>query len=44
MRIVRSSLSRLLAVVAVIALCSCALLAKQTLGGITGEVTDASGA
>ena len=34
---------RLLAVLAAVALCSCSLLAQQTLGGITGEVTDASG-
>jgi hypothetical protein len=39
-----SLLSRLLAVAAVTALCCCSsLLAQQTLGGITGEVSDASG-
>jgi hypothetical protein len=39
-----SLLSRLLVVVAVVALCCCSsLLAQQTLGGITGEVSDASG-
>jgi hypothetical protein len=39
-----SLLSRLLAVAAVVALCCCSsLLAQQTLGGITGEVSDASG-
>ncbi len=43
MRVVSSPIPRLLAVVAVIALCCSALLAQQTLGGITGEVTDASG-
>ena len=42
-RIVSSSLPRLLAVVAVVALCAGALMAQQTLGGITGEVTDSSG-
>ena len=34
---------RLLAFTAAVALCSCHALAQQTLGGITGEVTDASG-
>jgi hypothetical protein len=34
---------RLLAVAAAVALCSSTLLAQQTLGGITGEVTDSSG-
>ena len=43
MRIFPSTILRLLAFVAVAALsCSC-LLAQQTLGGITGAVTDASG-
>ena len=42
MRIVSSPIPGL-AVVAAMALCSCALLAQQTLGGITGEVTDSSG-
>jgi hypothetical protein len=36
-------LPRLLAVVAVAALCCGPVFAQQTLGGITGEVTDASG-
>jgi len=36
-------LPRLLAILAVVALCSNSLRAQQTLGGITGEVTDASG-
>jgi len=31
------------AVVAAFALCASSLLAQQTLGGITGEVTDSSG-
>ncbi len=43
LRIVRVSISRLLIVVAAVALCSCAVLAQQTLGGITGEVADSSG-
>ena len=43
MRIVSSPISRLLAVLAVAALCCGSVLAQQTLGGITGEVTDASG-
>jgi hypothetical protein len=43
MRIASSSLPRLLAVVAVLALCSSAVLAQQTLGGITGEVADSQG-
>ena len=43
MRFVSSSLPRLLAALAVVALCTSALLAQQTLGGITGEVTDSSG-
>lgn len=38
-----SSVSRLLAVAAAVALCAGSLLAQQTLGGITGEVTDPSG-
>jgi len=38
-----SFLSRLLLIAAAAALCSSPLLAQQTLGGITGEVTDASG-
>ncbi len=42
-RIVSSRILRLLAVVAVAALCCNAVLAQQTLGGITGEVTDSSG-
>ncbi len=41
---IRSFLSsRLLILAAVAALCSVQILAQQTLGGITGEVTDASG-
>ena len=38
-----SPLFRLLALLAVAALCTTALFAQQTLGGITGEVTDSSG-
>jgi hypothetical protein len=38
-----SSVSRLLVVAAAVALCCGSLLAQQTLGGITGEVTDPSG-
>ena len=38
-----SSFPRLLALVATVALCSGPLLSQQTLGGITGEVTDPSG-
>ena len=38
-----SLLSWLPAVAAVVALCSSSLVAQQTLGGITGEVTDPSG-
>ena len=43
MRIFPSLLPRLLALSAAIALCCSPLLAQQTLGGITGEITDASG-
>jgi hypothetical protein len=43
MRIVSSPIPRLLALLAVVALCCSAVLAQQTLGGITGEVTDSSG-
>ena len=43
MRNLQSFLPRLLAVVAVVALCASSLVAQQTLGGITGAVTDASG-
>ena len=43
MRKISAFLPWLLSVVAAIALCSVPLLAQQTLGGITGEVTDASG-
>jgi Carboxypeptidase regulatory-like domain/TonB dependent receptor len=43
MRSVSSLIPRLLAFVAVVALCCSAVLAQQTLGGITGEVTDSSG-
>jgi hypothetical protein len=42
-RSIPSSIFRLLALVAVAALCCSSLLAQQTLGGITGEVTDSSG-
>ena len=38
-----SPLFRLLATLAVAALCSVSLFAQQTLGGITGEVSDSSG-
>ena len=38
-----SSIFRLLALTVAVALCSSPLLAQQTLGGITGEVTDSSG-
>jgi hypothetical protein len=43
MRIVSSLIPRLLAVLAAVALCSSVALAQQTLGGITGEVTDPQG-
>jgi len=43
MRILSSLFPRLLAIAAVAALCCSPLFAQQTLGGITGEVTDASG-
>ena len=43
MRIFPSLLPRLLMILAVVALCSCSLFAQQTLGGITGQVTDPSG-
>jgi hypothetical protein len=43
MRIFSAPISGLLVVAAVIALCCSAVLAQQTLGGITGEVTDSSG-
>ena len=43
MRFVPSVLPRLLAIVAATALCGSVVLAQQTLGGITGEVTDISG-
>jgi hypothetical protein len=43
MRSFSSLLPRLLAFVAAAALCSSALFAQQTLGGITGDVTDPSG-
>jgi Carboxypeptidase regulatory-like domain/TonB dependent receptor len=42
-RSISSSIFRPLALVAVAALCTSFLLAQQTLGGITGEVTDSSG-
>jgi hypothetical protein len=43
MRFVSYRFVRLLAIAAAFALCGCFVLAQQTLGGITGEVTDASG-
>ena len=43
MRIVSFPIPRLLAVVAAAALCCFPVFAQQTLGGITGEVTDSSG-
>jgi hypothetical protein len=43
MRFVSSVFPRLLAIVAAIALCGSFVSAQQTLGGITGEVTDPSG-
>jgi hypothetical protein len=43
MRLFFSLFPRLLAFVAAAALCSSALFAQQTLGGITGDVTDPSG-
>jgi len=43
MRAFPSLLSRLLGIMAVVALFSSALFAQQTLGGITGDVTDPSG-
>jgi hypothetical protein len=43
MRLSLSLFPRLLAIVAVVALCGSTLLAQQTLGGITGAVTDPSG-
>src|SRR6202789_1862165 len=43
MGVVSSPISRLLALLAAVALCSGSVLAQQTLGGITGEVTDSSG-
>ena len=43
MRMISALIPRLLAVLAAVALCSPAVFAQQTLGGITGEVTDASG-
>ena len=43
MRVRSFVFSRLLMFATVAALCSLHVLAQQTLGGITGEVTDASG-
>jgi Carboxypeptidase regulatory-like domain/TonB dependent receptor len=43
MGLVSSPISRLLALLVAVALCSGSVLAQQTLGGITGEVTDSSG-
>jgi hypothetical protein len=43
MRTFSSPFPRLLAISAAAALCCSSLLAQQTLGGLTGEVTDASG-
>jgi hypothetical protein len=42
-RVSQALLFRLLAIAAAVALCGSTLLAQQTLGGITGEVTDPSG-
>ncbi len=42
-RLFQLSLPRLLAVLTAVALCGSFAMAQQTLGGITGEVTDASG-
>jgi len=44
MRTVSLPIFRLLAVLAVVALCSMPIFAQQTLGGLTGVVTDISGA
>ena len=43
MRNFPSAFPRLLAIVATVALCGSSLLSQQTLGGITGEVTDPTG-
>jgi hypothetical protein len=43
MRVSHIQIPRLLAIAAVLALCGSALIAQQTLGGITGVVTDPSG-
>ncbi len=43
MRFLSSLFPRLLAILAAVALCTSFLSAQQTLGGITGEVTDPSG-
>jgi hypothetical protein len=43
MRIYPFLFSRLLAILAAVALCPCLSLAQQTLGGITGEVNDPTG-
>ena len=43
MRIRSILFSRLFAFATLVALCSAPALAQQTLGGVTGEVTDASG-
>ncbi len=43
MRIFPSVFPRLLAIVATVALCGSLLFSQQTLGGITGEVTDPTG-
>ena len=43
LRLSCSSILRLLAIAAAVALCGSILWAQQTLGGVTGEVTDASG-
>src|ERR1700751_6471627 len=43
MRVFHTLLPRLLAIAAAVALCSSTLLSQQTLGGITGEITDPSG-
>lgn len=43
MRVSQNLIPRLLAITAAVALCSSTLVAQQTLGGITGEITDPSG-
>ena len=43
MRVSHTLLPRLLAITAAVALCSSMLVAQQTLGGFSGEITDPSG-